>query len=207
MTEHEHFTAVRFDTNAFQGWLAYRNEPTVTDSATNLEVSPLLFSAYQRLDGEAGWLVEATLEMLHSATTRCLPDELLPWRYDELVDGVRVWATAGSEGGPDGGLVGEVTVGGVALSIGRITEDELVPAEHDVLPGYEAAEYALEAVAMRVNNVARKYRKTRAASPVDDVVDAEIVEGDEAPEYDGGYQAAAAAVDDDPNHPAHPMHW
>ena len=202
MTEH-YGTALRFDVHAFAAWLGYRNEPTVTESATNREVSPMLAAAYQRADGESGWLVETTLDMLHSATSNHLPAELLAWQYGDGVSDVRVWATASAEGGPDGGLAGEVVVDGAVLSLGRLTEDELVTTEQDILPGYEAAALALKAVADRVNEVADRFRK-RAASPADDVVDAEIVEDDG---YSPGYRAAAEAVDHDVNHPAHPMHW
>ncbi len=162
MTNQLGTAAVTFDPEQFRAWLDAANEPGVPGSQTNQQVSPLLSTAYQRGDGEAGWLVETTLDMLHSVTGRH-PDAPQPWVYGEGVHGVRVWATAHPEGGPDGGLAGEVTVDGAALSLGRISEGVLVPGEDAVMPGYEATAYALAAVAEQVNVVAGKYREVRGA--------------------------------------------
>ena len=207
MTEHD--AAVTFDVGAFRAWLDYRNEPTVDGSATNRDASPLLSSAYQRLDGDAGWLVETTLDMLRSVTAAHAPAEVQAWVYGGGVSGVKVWATAMPEGGPDGGLVGEVTVDGVPLSLGRLADDDLIPAEHDVLPGYEAAEHALGALAERVSQVASQFRSRTA--PGGEIIEAELVDGPPpAGSYDGqptAYERAADAVDNDYCHPAHPDHW
>lgn len=258
-------TAVLFDIDGFRAWLHAPNEPHVEGSATNVAVSPLLSAAYQRLDGDAGWLVETTLDMLRSVTQRIHPAVPVPWAYGDGVADVRVWATADEEGGPDGGLAGEVTVDRVVLSLGRLDEKDLVPPIYDVLPGYEAAEHALAAVAKRVNHVAARFRVIPRGKPVDwpfgslgyaeitkalqalaqmwrsartgtpkrvplsaehravadavltaadaaEVIDAEVVDGPVpscggTPGYDAAYQAAAAAVDGDVNHPAHPTHW
>ncbi len=198
----EHDAAVTFDTDAFRAWLDYRNEPTVEGSATNRDVSPLLSAAYQRAGGDVGWVAESTLDMLHSVTAVQAPAELRAWVYGDGVARVKVWTTATPDGGSDG-LTGEVTVDGVVLSLGRLTEAQLVPAGPDLMPGYEAAEHALSALSERVCDVAGRYR---ALSPATggDVVDAEVVDDDPS---SVAYRAAAAAVDDDTNHPAHPIHW
>lgn len=202
----EHDAAVTFDVDAFRAWLDYRNEPAVDGSVTNRQVSPLLSSAYQRLDGDGGWLVETTLDMLTGAAAAALPPEVRAWRYDAGVAGVRVWATAMAEGGADGGVAGEVTVDGTALSLGHLADADLVPGGHDVLPGYEAAELALAALAGRASHVAARFRASRGGlAVVGEVVDAEVVCDDGVP-Y-SAYRVAAEAVDGDYCHPAHPAHW
>lgn len=244
-------TAVRFDVDAFRLWLDSASEPGVEDSATNQEISPYLRAAYQPLDGEAGAIVESTLDMLRSTAEVRHPDAVVPWEYGTGVEQVRVWATADAgEGGADGGLTGEVTVDGVALSLGWISPDRLVRTEHDVLPGYEAAELGLKALAGQVNSTVLAYREKFSGLSRDDIVcalktladyhnscasadlsdrqqaianwvmgifldlgeDAEIIDAEIVDEEPGRYERsaydlAAEAVDHDPNHPAHPMHW
>jgi hypothetical protein len=199
--------AVTFCWASFRCWKDFQPEGEGTPS--NQEKSELLSAAYQRLDGEAGWILETTLSALHEPVPA---DKLMPaWQYFPGVSDCRVWSTAAAEGGPDGGVVGEVTVDGVRLSLGRLTVDDLITSEDAVMPGWEAAELALFNLAERVNEVAAAFRG-RHDDEDDDVVDAEVVE-DDKPQHpaDGrGYSAydqAAAAVDNDPNHPAHPMHW
>jgi len=169
--------AVTFDADGFRAWLESPNEPGVEGSAPSRQVGPLLSTAHQRLDGHAGWLVETTLDMLRGVAERPHPAVPAPWAYGDGVSGVKVWATAAAEGGSDGGLVGEVTVDGTALSLGRLTEEELVPAIYDVLPGYEAAEHALAAVADRVNDLAARFRAAQARMPADGPFD-ELDTGD-----------------------------
>lgn len=148
--------AVAFDAEKFRAWL-----DTSTGNGTIRDTEPLSI-AYQHLDGDSGWLVETVLHMLHNTAWHGKSG----WTYGDGVTQVKVWATAAAEGGPDGGLTGEVIVDGMPLSLGRMTERELIPAEHDTLPGYEAAEYALTAIAEQVNNVAARARALRPAGVI-----------------------------------------
>jgi len=205
MTEHR---AADFDAAEFQVWLGSQVEPGSTNPTTNQQAVNLLNIAYQRLDGDAGWLVDATLKALHRGHERGFMTATAAWAYGDGVSDVRVWPVADEKGGSDG-LVGEVTVDGVRLSLGRFHETQLVPTEHDLMPGYEAAEHALEGLSRRVSGVVQKFRaKAVAGAPMDDedVVDAEDV-GVEVVDDRTAYQRAADAVDNDVNHPAHPMHW
>ena len=209
--------AVTFDADGFRAWLDAPTKLRVPGTPSNRQNNPLLSAAYQRLDGEAGWIVEATLFALRGAP-QPHPAVPAPWVYAPDVSDVRVWATAAAEGGPDGGLVGEVTVDGIRLSLGQLSEADLVPQIYDLLPGYEAAEHALTALSERVNAVAEQFRLAVKRGALDEhaggrVFEGEVVEATPAwPQGDNGraysaYDSAAAAVDNDVNHPAHPTHW
>lgn len=168
--------AVTFDPNAFRVWLDTPAGTTEAGSETNREGNPFLRTGYQRLDGEAGWMVENVLHQLHTTRSRPHPSVGPAWAYGEGVSEVRVWATACPEGGPDGGLAGQVTVDGAPLAIARMADKELVPPLYDLLPGYEAAEHALTALAERVNEIVSRYRPThRPAGPLGEL-DADDVE-------------------------------
>ncbi len=159
--------AVTFDADGFRAWLDARNDGGAGGAANNLIANPLLDTAYQPIDGETGFLVETTLHALHRAPGQ------RAWVYGAGVSDVKVWSTTHPEGGPDGGLAGQVTVDGAVLSLERLTDDDLVPRQHNILPGYEAAAHALDALAGQVDFVARRYRDLSA---LDDVVDAEVVD-------------------------------
>lgn len=145
--------AVTFDPVAFQAWLG---EPAKGSDGTNLDANPVLNTAYQRRSGEAGWLVETTLAALNELTGNPM------WEYGEGVRNAKVWSLAHAEGGPDGGVAGEVMVDGVPVSLFMLTEAELVPQDTELVPGYEAAEYALNALAQRINDVAAAARRVTA---------------------------------------------
>lgn len=172
MTEQQN--AVTFDRSAFRTWLDAPYNPAVDGSPANRDAAAGVSTAFQRLDGEGGQLAEMVLDALPK-------DESSPWQYGPAVSGLRVWATAGPEGAPDGGLVGEVIVDGAGLSLGFVPAVELVSVdEHAVVPGYEAAELALTVLADRVNRAAAWFRSMYAptstsGSADDDIVDAEIV--------------------------------
>lgn len=151
-------SAVTFDVEAFAGWLDGPSSPG-TAAQPNRDAYPLLATAYQRNDGTSGWLVEQVLDALRTAPQA---DGSPVWAYGLGVTDVRVWATAGVEDGADGGLVGEVAVDGVILSLGRLADADLVP-DAEVIPGYEAAAHALSALADQVNAAAAALRTGRPA--------------------------------------------
>lgn len=152
MTEYQ---AVAFDRAAYQAWL---NAPSKDNpEVTNCAASQVLSTAWQRDGGEGGWLLEAALTDIRDLDGT-LTGNRRPWAHGPGVTGVRVWAIADPEGAATGGVTGEVVVNGVPLSLGDIGEGDLVPAVHDVLPGDEAAELALTALAERVNEVAAHFR-------------------------------------------------
>jgi hypothetical protein len=190
--------AVTFDGDAFKAWLNAPNSSGQGGYATNLAANPLLGTAYQRPDGESGWLLHSTLPALLRDQQQTV------WTYGPAVTSARVWPTADPEGGADGGVAGAVTVDGVYLSLGRLSDTDLIPTGFDVLPAADVAGHALSVLAERIGHVARMYRAN--------AVDAELVE-DIKPPYNGepavysAYEAASAAVDGDVNHPAHPTHW
>lgn len=136
--------ALQFDLPTYQVWL---DAPSTDGETPNRDVEPFSVG-YQRNSGDAGWLVEATLDALRNTT-------LAPLAYGPGVSNVRVWTIAGL----DGGLTGEVTVDGVALSLDRLTEAELVDTAFDTLPGYEAAAQAMTVVAEQVGRVAARFRQ------------------------------------------------
>lgn len=148
--------AATFDVEAFRAWL-----DSDTETGKIRDVAPLS-TAYQRLDGDGGWLVEAVLDMLRDAAWHGQSG----WALDGGVSQLKVWAIAAPDGGADGGLAGEVVVDGITASLGRITERELISGEHDTIPGYEAAERALTALAGRVNDVAARVRAVRPSGVV-----------------------------------------
>jgi len=230
--------AATFNVDAFRAWL-----DGDTGQGKIRDVEPLA-TAYQRLDGAGGWLVEGVLSMLHDADWHGQSG----WRLDGGVTQLKVWATADPAGGPDGGIAGEVVVDQIPVSLGRITERELIPGEHEVIPGYEAAELALTVLAERIDDVAARTRAVRTSGVVGlTTADIEtalatlveyrdaaphrpelserqievaervalwlagsmVIEGkvvDDGVPY-SAHGAAAAAVDNDYNHPAHPDHW
>lgn len=149
--------AVTFDQDAFRVWL---DEDAHGDrSGTIREANTYLSTGYHRLDGQAGWLVESVLSDLHITADRTRhPSVGAPWQYGEGVGELRVWTIAAPEGGPDGHLVGQVMVDGTLLALGKLTAAQLVPDTYEMLPGYEAAQHALTALAERVNEVAAAYR-------------------------------------------------
>lgn len=158
----EHQTAVTFDTAAFGEWLDSRTTAD-PESPTNRDASETLSTAYQVDDVGAGWLAEEVLDLMRGTDV---------WVYQPGVSAVQVWTAAGVET-PTDGIVGEVTVDGFVLSLGRLTDFELIHAEHNVLPGYEAAGHVLTMLADRVNSTAAAFRQKLAG--LVDIVDAEIV--------------------------------
>ncbi len=154
---------VTFDQAAYRTWLTEPADLGDGEAASRYDAVPQLATAYQRHDGDAGWLTEQTLDHLRATAV---------WTYGPGVSDVQVWTTAGVES-PTDGISGEVTVDGFVLSLGRLTEQELVPTEHDVLPGYEAAEHGLTALAERVNSVVEVFRQR--LEDLTGVVDAEII--------------------------------
>lgn len=170
--QHE-ITAVTFDAEAFTAWL---DGPISAGTAAprNRDAVPMLATAYQQYDGEAGLLVEEVLRRLASSPqTGGTP----VWSHGLGVADVRVWPTAAGVDGPDGGLTGEVTVDGVVLSLGYLTEDGLIAGQFDVMPGYEAAGHALSALAAQINTVAAAFRANRPA-PAGDWAFAEMSTAD-----------------------------
>lgn len=163
MTQH---AAVTFNPEAFAAWLDAPIHPR-EGTETHKDVSPLLRTAYQRQDSEGGWLAETTLDMLRTAP------EPAPWTYGPDVTKVTVWTVAAPEGLSDG-IAAEVHVDGFVVSAGQIKESELIPGDAPVLPGYEAAQMALAALAERVNLVVSAFR-TRLTE-LTDVVDAELID-------------------------------
>lgn len=125
---------VVFDEAAFQAWLADTSDGKVPPAFVE--------TSYSRQEKpEAGWLAEQALSAVQTVAT--------VWRYADKVSDVRVWATAGPEGGePDGSIAGEVTLRGVRLSLGRITAHELLTiGDEQRLPGSVAAAQVLSAIA------------------------------------------------------------
>src|SRR3954451_9258516 len=148
MTEHN---PVSFDQEAFRAWLAAPCDPSAEGSPSNIDANPVLATAYLRSEGEAGWLaVQAYDAIRHAAQV---------WTFAPGVSDLRLWPTAAAEGGNDG-VTGEIDVDGVKLSIGQLDDGELVTDEQTVLPGYEAAELALTAVAGQVNGAVTAFQKS-----------------------------------------------
>lgn len=152
--------AARFDQTAFRAWL---EQPTTTPEGeiSKYDAVPDLATGWQRHDGQGGWLATAVLDALAGDAGQAV------WAYGPGVSGLTLWATESPESGADGGVVAEVTVEGVRMSLGYVSADELVATEQDVLPGYEAAELALTALAERVNLAVDAYRSgTAGGTPV-----------------------------------------
>ena len=157
MTELNTTPAVVFDPTAWRAWLSDLSTPMAEGTQANterFEKAEMLGIAYQRASGEAAWLVQETFLALTGSVG--------VWTYGPGVEGLRIWATASPEGGPDGGLVGEINVGGALLSIGSIAEAKLIPTEHDIIPGHEAAELALTTLAGHINAAVNWYRAMTA---------------------------------------------
>ncbi len=240
--------AVVFDWTAFRAWLDLVQLNNV-DGRRNRDAVEAFATGYQPGSGEAGWLIEAALDAVRDAT---VGEGVDVWSTVAGVDQVRVWTVADPEGG-ESGIAGEIVVDGVPLSLGLIADNDLIRTEEPMLPGYEAAEIALAALAERANEAVAHYVASRmlfgVISPGEaeqaleafvefyqrgdgdlavlsgpqkdlaervsviveralaggDVVDGEIV--DDEDESVAAYNRAAATVDDDVNHPAHPTHW
>lgn len=152
MSNEKTTAAVVFSRDAFRAWL---HAPSAADTGeANWETVELLTTPYRSDDGQGGWLAEAALNAVRDADG--------VWVYGTGVDQVRVWAVADAEGAPDYGLVGEVVVDGAPLSLGHMSETDLIPAGTDMMPGYDAAELVLTALAQRIVTVAAWYRAMNA---------------------------------------------
>lgn len=145
MSENTSTAVVTFDPAKFRTWL----ETTTANGRKNIEVDPYLSSGYDHIDGEAGWLVAATLCGMRDADAG--------W---DLADGVqvRVHVLADAEGGA-GDLLVEVLVDGQDLVVDQFGAADLIPIDESLrIPGYEAAILALEVIAARVNDRVTHFR-------------------------------------------------
>ncbi len=150
MTEHDN-RAVTFDPAAFQVWLDQPEALGDPASGTFRDNNGYLSSAWQRGAGETGWMLES---LLSSPLSREIPGAGQAWKHGEDVSSIQVWAVAEPEEGATGGVVAEIVVDRLALSLGYLHESDLVDSPHDTLPGYEAAALMLAALAARVNEAA-----------------------------------------------------
>ena len=171
MTEHN---AVTFDQPTFRAWLTATSQDS---DYSNKEAVEVLATGYQQDSGDAGWLIEGALFAVRDAK---LGDASI-WSYGPGVGAVRVWPVADPEAGQDG-IFGEVIADGVVLSLGHVTDRDLVRVEAPMMAGYEAAEVALAGLADRVNKVVGQFRDTVrqlvAAATDAEIVDAEIVDAE-----------------------------
>lgn len=145
---------VLFDQAAYRIWL--EQPTTAPDGAetSKYDAIPDLAVGWQRHEGQGGWLAEVVLGALRDDAGQQV------WTYGPGVSGLRLWATEAPDTGADGGVVAEVTVDGVPLSLGHLADNELVSTGWDLMPGYEAAELALAELAERASAAAAHHRRS-----------------------------------------------
>ncbi len=171
MTEHDN-RAVTFDPAQFRVWLDTPADSTDPQSPS-VRDDGYLGSAWQRAAGETGWMLESLLSDLMDSNDEAA---VKAWAYGAGVDALRVWAVAEPEEGATGGVAGEVVVSGMPLSLGHISERDLVDSEHDVLPGWEAAELMLAELARRADTAVRWYLRVTQLPPGFEGLDAVQIE-------------------------------
>jgi hypothetical protein len=147
---------VLFDQTAYQAWLEQSTTGPGGAENSKYDTVPDLAVAWQRHEGQGGWLAEVVLDALHHDAGQQV------WQYGPGISGLRLWATESPESGADGGVTAEVTADGVPLSLGHIPAGELIHTDVDLLPGYEAAGLALAELAARATTAVDNFRRGSA---------------------------------------------